>query len=100
MQLLGRRKEFEFEEGAAVGNMSVTIPLSKGKPSPKTIGHMLFHLQNMAALGKALEHLKKHRAKLENSGSEIGPKSPGSPHMEYGSTILTPIPRNFLSKAD
>ena len=50
MQLLGLRKEFEFEEGLAVGNESVTIALSKGKPAPKTIGHMLFHPQNIAAL--------------------------------------------------
>lgn len=48
MSVLGLRKEFEFEEGVAVGNDNVTIALSKGKPSPKTIGHMSFHLPNMA----------------------------------------------------
>ncbi len=51
------RKEFEFGEGVAVGNENVTIALSKGRPSPKTIGHMSFHLQNMITLRKALEHL-------------------------------------------
>ncbi len=81
MQVLGMRKEFELEEVVAVGNEFVTIALSKGKPSPKTIGHMSFHLQNMAALEKALEHLKKHKVKLEDPGNEIGPESPGSPHM-------------------
>ncbi len=81
VQVLGLHKEFEFEEGVAVGNDHVTIALSKGKPSPETIGHMSFHLQNMAALQKALEHLKKHKVKVEDPGQEIGPESPGSPHM-------------------
>jgi len=81
IKVLGLRKEFEFEEGVAVGNDHVTIALSKGKPSPKTIGHMSFHLQNMAALRKALEHLKKRKVKVEDPGHEIGPESPGSPHM-------------------
>jgi hypothetical protein len=45
---LGLRKEFEFDDGVAVGNDNVTIVLFKGKPSPKTLGHMSFHLPNMA----------------------------------------------------
>ena len=81
VRVLGLRKEFEFEEGVAVGNDHVTIALSKGKPSPKTIGHMSFHLENMTALRKALEHLKKHKVRVEDPGNEIGPESPGSPHM-------------------
>jgi catechol-2,3-dioxygenase len=44
VQILGLCKEFEFDEGVAVGNDHLTIALSKGKPSPKTIGHMSFHL--------------------------------------------------------
>ena len=32
---LGLRKEFEFENGVAVGNKNVTIALFKGKPSPE-----------------------------------------------------------------
>ena len=80
-QALGFKRQFEFEDGVAVGNNSVTIALSKGKPSPKTIGHMSFHLQSMTALRKALAHLKKHRVDLEDPGDEIGPESPGSPHM-------------------
>src|SRR4029077_10984030 len=40
---LGLRKEFEFENGVAVGNDYVTIALLKGKPSPETIDHMSFH---------------------------------------------------------
>jgi catechol 2,3-dioxygenase-like lactoylglutathione lyase family enzyme len=80
-RVLGLRKEFEFEDGVAVGNNNVTIALSKGKPSPKTIGHMSFHLRNMTTLRKALTHLKKHRVKVEDPGHEIGPESPGSPHM-------------------
>ena len=78
---LGLKTQFEFEDGVAVGNRNVTIALSKGRPSPKTIGHMSFHLPNMAALRKALAHLKKHKVKLEDPGEEIGPEAPGSPHM-------------------
>ena len=73
MRILGLRKEFEFEDGVGVGNDNVTIVLLKGKPSPKTIGHMSFHLPTMAALRKALAHLKKHRVKVEDPGDEIGP---------------------------
>ena len=81
MRVLGLLEEFEFDEGVAVGNNNVTIVFSKGKPSPKTIGHMSFHLPNMAALRTALKHLKKHKVKIEDPGNEIGPESPGSPHM-------------------
>jgi len=80
-QALGLQKQFEFEEGVAVGNDNVTIALHKGKPSPKTLGHLSFHLPNMAALRKALAHLKKHKVKLEDPGDEIGPEAPGSKHM-------------------
>jgi catechol 2,3-dioxygenase-like lactoylglutathione lyase family enzyme len=78
---LGLKKQFEFEGGVAVGNENVTIALHKGKPSPKTLGHMSFHLANMTALRKALEHLKKQEVELEDPGDEIGPEAPGSKHM-------------------
>lgn len=80
-RVLGLRKEFEFENGVAVGNKNVTIALFKGKPSPQTIEHMSFHLPNMTALRKALKHLKKHKVDLEDPGDEIGPEGPGSPHL-------------------
>jgi catechol 2,3-dioxygenase-like lactoylglutathione lyase family enzyme len=80
-QVLGLRKEFEFEDGVAVSNDHVTIVLSKGKPSPKTIGHMSFHLSNMTVLRRALAHLKKHKVKVEDPGDEIGPEAPGSENM-------------------
>lgn len=78
---LGLKKEFEFEGGIAVGNDHVTIALHKGKPSPRTLGHVSFHLPNMRALRKALAHLRKMKADLEDPGDEIGPEAPGSPHM-------------------
>jgi catechol 2,3-dioxygenase-like lactoylglutathione lyase family enzyme len=81
VRVRGLRKEFEFEEGVAVGNDNVTIVLLKGTPSPKTIDHMSFHLPSMTALRKALKHLKKHKVKIEDPGHEIGPEAPGSPHM-------------------
>ena len=77
---LGLEKQFTFEEGIAMGTRS-TIALHKGKPSPRTLGHMSFHLPNMTALRKALAHLKKHRVEIEDPGDEIGPEAPGSPHM-------------------
>src|ERR1700737_5511920 len=59
-RVLGLRKEFEFENGVAVGNDNVTIALFKGKPLQETFDHMSFHLPNMSILRKALAHLKKH----------------------------------------
>lgn len=81
MRVLGLRKEFELEDGVGIGNDNVTIVLVKGKPSPKTIGHMSFHLPMMTALRKALAHLKKQRVKVEDPGDEIGPEAPGSSNM-------------------
>ncbi len=77
----GLEVQFEFDEGVAVGNDQVTIALTKGKPSPKTIGHMSFHLPNMTALRKALKHLQSLDADIEDPGDEIGPEAPGSPHL-------------------
>jgi catechol-2,3-dioxygenase len=77
---LGFKKQFEFDDGIAVGNDNVTIALHKGRPSPRTLGHMSFHLPNMAALKKALAHLRKHKVDLEDPGDEIGPEAPGSPN--------------------
>jgi catechol 2,3-dioxygenase-like lactoylglutathione lyase family enzyme len=78
---LGLKKQFEFDGGVAIGNNNVTIALHKGKPSPKTIGHMSFHLPSMSMLRKALAHLKKAGADLEDPDHEIGPEAPGSKHM-------------------
>jgi catechol 2,3-dioxygenase-like lactoylglutathione lyase family enzyme len=78
---LGLKKQFEFEEGIAIGNDNVTIALHKGAPAPGTFDHMSFHLPNMATLKKALAHLRKLKVDLEDPGNEIGPEAPGSPHM-------------------
>jgi catechol 2,3-dioxygenase-like lactoylglutathione lyase family enzyme len=78
---LGLKKQFEYDEGIAIGNKNVTIALFKGKPSPATIDHMSFHLPNMATLRKALAHLKKQKVDLEDPDDEIGPEAPGSKHM-------------------
>src|SRR6516162_10651128 len=77
---LGLTKQFEFEDGVAVGNDHVTIALQKGKPSPQTFDHMSFHLPNMTALRKALRHLQRIGADIEDPGDEIGPEAPGSRH--------------------
>jgi catechol 2,3-dioxygenase-like lactoylglutathione lyase family enzyme len=78
---LGLKKEFDFENGVAIGNDHVTIALFKGKPSPETIDHLSFHLPSMATLRRALQHLKSVGADIEDPGDEIGPEGPGSPHM-------------------
>ena len=78
---LGLEKQFEFDGGVAIGNQNVTIALHKGKPRPKTFGHMSFHLPDMAALRRALAHLQKIDADIEDSGDEIGPEAPGSKNM-------------------
>jgi catechol 2,3-dioxygenase-like lactoylglutathione lyase family enzyme len=80
-RVLGLKKQFEFDDGIAIGNANVTIALPKGKPSPRTLGHMSFHLPNLTALRKALAHLRKVKADLEDPGNEIGPEAPGSPHL-------------------
>ncbi len=78
---LGLKKIFVFEGGIAVGNENVTIALHQGRASPKTLGHMPFHLPNMIALRKALAHLKKHKIEIEDPGDEIGPEAEGSENM-------------------
>ncbi len=78
---LGLKKQFEFEDGVAVGNDNITIALHKGKPVPKTFGHMSFHLPDMTALRKALAHLQSIDAEIEDPGEEIGPEAPGSENM-------------------
>jgi catechol 2,3-dioxygenase-like lactoylglutathione lyase family enzyme len=78
---LGLTKQFEFEDGIAVGNDNITIALQKGRPSPGTFDHMSFHLRDMKTLRKALAHLKKHKVKVEDPGDEIGPEGPGSSNM-------------------
>ncbi len=78
---LGLKTQFEFEDGIAVGNKNVTIALHKGKPSPKTLGHMSFHLPNIAALREALAHLKEQRVEIEDPGDEIGPEAEGSKNV-------------------
>ena len=45
---------------------------------------MSFHLPDMAALRKALNHLKKRDVDLEDPGDEIGPEAPVTP---YGSLV-------------
>ena len=80
-RVLGLRKEFEFENGVAIGNDNVTIALFKGRPSPETLDHVSFHLPNVSTLRKALAHLKEHEVDVEDPGNEIGPEAPGSKNM-------------------
>jgi len=81
MRILGLSKQFEYDGVVGIGNDHVLIVFSTGKPSPKTVGHIAFHLPNMAALKKALAHLKKHKVEVEDPGDEIGPVVTGSHSM-------------------
>ena len=78
---LGLRRQFEFENGVAVGNDNITIAFFKGKPAPQALEHMSFYFPSIAALRKALAHLQKLKVDLEDPGDEIGPEGPGSPHL-------------------
>jgi catechol 2,3-dioxygenase-like lactoylglutathione lyase family enzyme len=78
---LNLRKEFEFPGGVLVGNDAVAIALLRGKPSPKTIDHISFHVRGKAALRAALAELKRKKVDLEDPGDEIGPEAPGSPNL-------------------
>jgi len=80
-RVLGLKRQFEFDGGVAIGNNNVTIALHRGKPSPRTLDHMSFHLPNMTMLRKALAHLKKRKVDIEDPGDEIGPEGPGSKNM-------------------
>src|SRR5438046_10443631 len=75
---LGLRREFDFDNGVAVGNDCVTIALFKGKPSPETIDHMSFHMPDMATLRKALPHLKGLGVDIEDPRDKIGPQAQGA----------------------
>ncbi len=81
MRIFGLSKQFEYEGGVGIGNANVLIVLSKGKPSPKTVDHISFHVPNMTALKKALSHLRKHKVALEDPGDQIGPVASGSKSM-------------------
>lgn len=78
MRVSGLTKQFEYEGGVGIGNANTLIVFSKGRPSPKTVGHVAFHLPTMTALKKALAHLKKLKVQVEDPGNEIGPLVPGS----------------------
>ena len=78
---LNLRKEFEFPGGVVVGNDAVAIALLRGKPSPKTIDHISFHVSGKAALRAALAELKRKKVDLEDPGDEIGPEAPGSKNL-------------------
>jgi catechol 2,3-dioxygenase-like lactoylglutathione lyase family enzyme len=75
------REMFRSDEAIALTNDAMIIGFFKGTAHPDTIDHLSFHLDSMRALHEALETLKKNGVKLEDPGDEIGPTSPGSPHM-------------------
>ncbi|HTV93272.1 MAG TPA: VOC family protein [Verrucomicrobiae bacterium] len=75
------REMFRSDEAIAVTDGAIIIGFFKGTPHPDSIGHIALQLDSMRALREALETLKKNGAELEDPGDEIGPTSPGSPHM-------------------
>jgi catechol 2,3-dioxygenase-like lactoylglutathione lyase family enzyme len=81
IEKIGLERQFDFEDGVAVGTESITIVLTGGTPGPATFEHMSFHLESMDALHEALADLRSRGVELEDPGDEIGPEAPGSPHM-------------------
>jgi catechol 2,3-dioxygenase-like lactoylglutathione lyase family enzyme len=75
---LGVARQFDFDDGVAVGTSSVTIVLQRGVPGPHVIGHMSFHLKSMRELRAAVDDLRARGVELEDPGDEIGPEAPGS----------------------
>ena len=76
----GFKKQFDFENGIAVGNDYVTIASSKANRAADSRPHVVSFSRH-GDPAKALEHLKSIEADLEDPGDEIGPEAPGSPHM-------------------
>jgi catechol 2,3-dioxygenase-like lactoylglutathione lyase family enzyme len=83
IEMIGLEEQFTFPDGIAVGNDAITIALVTGVPHPGTMGHMSFHVSSMNALRNALGDLKRKGVKIEDSGDEIGPESPGSPNLAF-----------------
>jgi len=81
VEKIGAERQFDFDDGVAVGTDAVTIVLQRGRPDPQAIGHMSFHLPSMSALREALADLRARGVWLEDPGNEIGPEAPGSPHL-------------------
>lgn len=69
----------ETDDAVAVGNDATTIWFWKGVPVPDAIGHVSFQLRDRAELERALAHLKREGAELEDPGDEIGPMAPDDP---------------------
>jgi catechol 2,3-dioxygenase-like lactoylglutathione lyase family enzyme len=72
---------FRFEDGVGMSNDAITVVFHRGRPAPSALGHMSFHLGDMDELRAALTTLREQGVKLEDPGDEIGPESPGSPHL-------------------
>jgi len=81
IEKIGVERQFDFDDGVAVGTGAITIVLTRGEPDPAAFGHMSFHLPTMDALREALADLRERGVSLEDPGDEIGPEAPGSPHM-------------------
>ena len=80
-QLFDLKKIFEGDDYVGLTNDEITVVLSQGTPNPDTIGHMSFHVPDMATLRADLEFLKQHDVEIEDPGDEIGPEAEGSKNM-------------------
>jgi catechol 2,3-dioxygenase-like lactoylglutathione lyase family enzyme len=72
---------FRSDDVVALTNDAIIIGFYKGTPHPETINHLSFFVESMQALREALGVLQNNGVDLEDPGDEIGPVSPGSPHM-------------------
>jgi catechol 2,3-dioxygenase-like lactoylglutathione lyase family enzyme len=71
----------ETGDAISVGNDNVTIWFWAGTPTPETFDHISFRLRDRAELERALEHLRREGANLEDPDHELGPEAPGAPNL-------------------
>ena len=79
---------FEGEDYIGLTNASVTIVLSQGKARPETIGHMSFHVPNVATLETALKVFKARGVDVEDPGPRDRPRVQGL--AQHGTVVPRP----------
>ena len=99
-RVLGLRKEFEFEDGVAVGNENVTIVLFKGRPSPETIGHMYFTCRTWPHCERHLPISRGTMLIWRTRATRSVRKRPAHPTWDFGFTISTAIAGSCQSKGE
>src|ERR1700719_527544 len=91
---LGLKKQFEFEDGVAIGNDNVTIALHKGKPSPGTLATCPFICRAWPRCEKHWPIFGNRRSSSKIRATRSGRKRRVRRTRESGSTTPTVIAGN------